>query len=378
MEKLLQSLFWIIFSMIIYTFIAYPIILLILIKIKGKFKINKKIDGNYYPTVTLLISAFNEQEIIREKILNSLDINYDKLEIIVLSDGSTDDTVCICQEFEPEIKLIHFEKNEGKNITLNKALKLIKSEIIVFSDANTFYQKDTIQKMIENFSDVDIGCIGGRLLLTQTDGSNTSKGEGLYWRYEDMLKKLESSLGTLLSVNGGVFAARKNLIHDLEPDVPNDFQIPMNIGAKGYNIVYIDDAIAYEKTTTHFSEEVKRKMRIVNRTFTGYLKLKNEIRGIRLFEMVSHKLIRWFIGIFAFLILFISLLLINNTFYLIILILQIIFYLLALLGYLFHSNFSLIYTPFYISIILISSTIGIIKVFLGKNYTKWLPSSSSR
>ncbi|MCF7885303.1 MAG: glycosyltransferase [Candidatus Marinimicrobia bacterium] len=330
------------------------------------------------PSVLLLISAYNEEKIIREKIDNSLCIEYENLQIVIASDGSTDNTEKICREFEPEIRLIHFDKNEGKNATLNKILSNISSDIVVFTDANTMYKKNTIKKLVGGFSDPKVGCIGGHLMLTQTKDSNTSQGEGLYWCYENMLKQMESDLGELLSTNGGIFAARKKIIEKLEEDVPNDFQIPMNIGAKGYKVIYNSDAIAIEKTSTNFIEEMKRKIRIVNRTFTGFLKFKDSIKGLRLFELISHKLIRWFIGIFALLLLLISIALVNQPLYFWILIAQIIFYFLAFVGFIFHSESNIIYIPFYITIIFIASTIGVLKALTGEKYKKWSPPNTSR
>jgi len=378
MVLLLKIIFWSIIILIFYTFLIYPMILYILAKIKSNYGSAEDKNDKYKPDVALIISAYNEENIIREKIINSLNIDYENLEIVIASDGSTDKTVKICQEFGEKVNLYHYPKNEGKNATLNKVLKDINSEIVVFSDANTFYKKDSITRLVNNFRDKEIGCTIGQLKLTQISSTNTSKGEGLYWQYEHFLKKLESKIGEVLVGNGGIFSARKKLLKNLIKDIPNDFQIPMDIGYQGYKIIYEPKAIGLEKTSAHYLEEMKRKIRIVNRNFNGFIKYFNKIRGIRLFEMISHKVIRWFIGFLAIFLLFINIFLLHQTFYLFIFIMQILFYGSAALAIVLPKKYKIFYIPYYITLIFISSSIGILEFVLGKNYSKWTPPETSR
>lgn len=378
MTLFIEIIFWSIIFIVIYTFFIYPIILYILSKIRDNYGLSEKENNSFNPEVALVISAYNEENIIREKIINSLNIAYENLKIVIASDGSTDNTAKICNEFEEQISLYNYSVNEGKNATLNKVLNNIDSEIVVFSDANTFYKKDAIKKMVNNYQNKEVGCVIGQLKLTQTNSTNTSKGEGLYWKYEHFLKKLESKIGEVLVGNGGIFSARRKLLQNLIDDIPNDFQIPMDIGYQGYKIIYEPKAIGLEKTSAHYLEEMKRKIRIVNRNFNGFVKYFKKIRGIRLFEMISHKVIRWFIGFLAILIFILNIFLIQQPIYLTIFFVQIIFYGLAILAFVLPKKHKIFYIPYYITLIFISSSIGILEFALGKNYSKWTPPETSR
>ncbi|MCF7741303.1 MAG: glycosyltransferase family 2 protein [Candidatus Marinimicrobia bacterium] len=378
MPLFLEIIFWSIIFIVIYTFFVYPIILYILSKISNNYGFSGKENNSFNPEVALVISAYNEENIIREKIINSLNITYENLKIVIASDGSTDNTAKICNEFEEQISLYNYSVNEGKNATLNKVLNNIDSEIVVFSDANTFYKKDAIKKMVNNYQNKEVGCVIGQLKLTQTNSTNTSKGEGLYWKYEHFLKKLESKIGEVLVGNGGIFSARRKLLQNLIDDIPNDFQIPMDIGYQGYKIIYEPKAIGLEKTSAHYLEEMKRKIRIVNRNFNGFVKYFKKIRGIRIFEMISHKVIRWFIGFLAILIFILNIFLIQQPIYLTIFLVQIIFYGLAILAFVLPKKYKIFYIPYYITLIFVSSSIGILEFALGKNYSKWTPPETSR
>jgi len=363
------------FILLLSSYFLYPVILWIY-GFFIKLRINK--TSQYNPAVTLVISAFNEEKVIEKKILNSLKIHYPNLNIVVVSDGSTDNTRAICQKYADRVKLFHFEQNQGKNAALNKTLESIDTEVIVFSDANCFYQEDAVTKLIRNLEDERVGCVVGQLKLMQTDDSDIAKGEGLYWRFEHLLKKLESRIGQLSVANGSIFAVRRKLLNPLESNIANDFQIPMLVGAEGYYVIYEPEAIAFEKTAVNAKEEFHRKVRIVNRGIVGFLKLKLRIRGIRLFEFVFHKLIRWFTGILAVVIFTTSLLLLDNPFFKIMIVLQSIFYLMATVGYLFHRKEKYFYIPYYFCMVHLAATIGIIKVFTGRTFSKWESPSSAR
>lgn len=373
---ILEFLFWLILITIIFTFCGYPLILFL---IGSKIKWNKgEVLPEIYPKVSFIIPVFNEEKVIREKITNSLKLDYPDLDIVVISDGSTDNSVKICKEFSDKIRLFYSNDNKGKNESINSVMPFIDSEIVVFTDANTFYDKKAIKNLVRNFSDHSTGCVVGQLKLYQTENSNIGGGEGIYWKYEHMLKKLESRIGCLLVANGGIFGVRKELIEKLEPDIANDFQIPISVASKGYKVVYEPEAIAYEKTSTDPKEEFSRKVRIVNRGLIGLKKLRSKIRGIRLFEFIFHKFLRWMVGPLSIILFIITMLLIDKAFYLVAFIFQIVFYLLALIGFLTKSNVKLLYFPFYICLVNISSIKAIIDALRGKTYSKWISPETSR
>lgn len=373
---ILEFLFWLILLTVVFTFCGYPLILF-LIGLKRKWN-RREVFSEYYPKVSLIISIFNEEKVIREKIINSLKLDYPDLDIVVISDGSTDNSVEICKKFSNRIRLFYSDDNRGKNESINSVMPFIDSEIVVFTDANTFYDKKAVKNLVRNFSDPSVGCVVGQLKLYQTESSNIGGGEGIYWKYEHTLKKLESGIGSLLVANGGIFGVRRELVEKLESDIANDFQIPMSVASKGYKVVYEPEAVAYEKTSINVKEEFNRKVRIVNRGLIGFQKLRSEIRGIRLFEFIFHKFLRWAAGALAIIFFIISVLLAEETFYLVVLILQIVFYLLALIGFLTKARMKLLYLPFYICLINISSITAIINALRGKTYSKWISPETSR
>ena len=185
---IIEIIFWITVLILGMTFLGYPIILYVF----SLFIRDEQIHSvDSIPKVTLLISAFNESKVIERKIKNSLSLSYPDLEILVISDGSSDGTDAICAQYVPRIRLIHSDSNQGKNYAINQALPQIDSEIIVFSDANAFYKKDAIEHLVKHYILPKVGCVVGNLVLSQTEMSDVSRGEGLYWKYEHFLKILE-------------------------------------------------------------------------------------------------------------------------------------------------------------------------------------------
>lgn len=286
-----------------------------------------KYDPNYHPTVTLLITAYNEETHIKPKIENSLKYltTWQGFQIIIVNDGSTDKTVQYAQEFD-NIQIIDLEHN-GKTAAQNEGLKFVNGEIVVFSDANNIYDSGTIHNLVSRFSDERVGAVCGELKYT-----NEEVDEGLYWKYERMIKRLESRSGKLLGANGSIYAIRKKLYEPLRNDAISDFVEPIIIYGKGYDVVYEPRAIAYEeKPTSTFG----RKKRIVLRSLVSLKYIKHLLitfskRNI-IFTLLSHKIIRWFIPIFMFLIFILNIYLFEtNYIYQLLLMLQIIFYILGI------------------------------------------------
>ncbi|MBN2279910.1 MAG: glycosyltransferase family 2 protein [Candidatus Marinimicrobia bacterium] len=363
----IELIFWIIIFIVVYSFVGYPIILFLLSFFKKKQDV-KFVD--FSPSVTLLISAFNEEAVIKEKIENSLQLEYSNLEIAIVSDGSADKTVDICNEFSDRIKLFDFKENQGKNAALNQALMEIDSDLIVFSDANSIYNKDAILQLVKHFQDEKIGCVNGRLQLI-TDEDQIGNGENIYWNYENILKSLESRFGQLISANGAIFCARKSLLNTMYNDIPNDFFIPIDILTQGCKVVYEPNAVAYEKTAANAENEYKRKVRIINRSFQLFLRYKNKMKGFLKFEFYSHKLIRWMIGVFALLLLVTSALLSSKTLYFVLLLCQVLLYTTGLMSYLLKPKSKIFTLPYYISLIILSSFKAFWDVITGKTYSKW-------
>lgn len=351
---------------LIYVYFGYFIILYLVKKLVHNFVFKKDI----LPKVSLIISAYNEEDIIEQKIKNSLELDYpkDKLEIIVANDGSKDKTSEIVKKY-PEIKLLDYKENEGKTQTQNKAVKEASGEILVFSDANAMYNPDAIKKIVRNFADKSVGAVCGELRYKDINDSGAADGEGLYWKYERILKKWESNIYSTLGANGSIYAIRKELYEPLPADIISDFVEPLMIVKRGYRCIYEPEAISFEKPEGDFKKEFKRKVRIITRSLRGFLYIKDLVKFNFIgFALISHKLLRWLAPIFMIL-LFISNLLYHKDIYLYFLFGQVIFYGFALLGLKFKNK--LFYIPSYFTMVNYAALKAIIKFIKGEKYISW-------
>ncbi|GAW94038.1 glycosyltransferase family 2 protein [Calderihabitans maritimus] len=375
---ILELIFWLLVVLIIYIYLGYPVLIYILTFFKKR---TIRRDDSYLPTVTLIISAYNEGKVIRSKIENTLQLRYpkNKLEVLVASDGSTDETNEIVREFEADgIKLLAFPENRGKTITQNEAVKHASGEIIVFSDANAMYASDAIHKLVRNFADPRVGCVCGELRYKREEDNVAGQGEGLYWRYEQFLKCIESALGNALGANGSIYALRKELYYPLPAEIISDFVEPLMIVAQGYRTVYEDEAISYEEPSSTYQEEFKRKVRIITRSFRGLLYVKHMLNpfryGLLAIGLLSHKLLRWLTGFFLLILLITNFLLaFENGFYQASLILQLAFYLIAYLGYSKRYTSKFFMIPTYFCMVNYASVLGILRFFHGDKMTSWQP-----
>jgi cellulose synthase/poly-beta-1,6-N-acetylglucosamine synthase-like glycosyltransferase len=291
------------FAVIVYVYIGYPMVLKILTLITPK-RI-ALLDEDLIPEVSLLISCYNEVDVIEEKIQNSLAIDYpkDKITIIIISDGSDDGTDEVAKSHAAQgIKLIRQEGRLGKTSAINLAMEQVTSGIVVFSDANAMYNPSAIKKLVRNFADEKVGYVVGAALYTDGETSAAAASEDIYWKYELALKTMESNLHSVVGGDGAIYAIRKNLFITLDAKDINDFVNPLQIVEQGYRGVFEPSAIALEETAGDFSKEAKRKQRIVNRSFRGLMKVKAVLNpfkyGFFSFEVISHKLLRWLMPVF--------------------------------------------------------------------------------
>ncbi|NOZ38318.1 MAG: glycosyltransferase family 2 protein, partial [Gammaproteobacteria bacterium] len=286
----------------IYVYIGYPILLIVLDKlIKGKTLVTADIT----PTVSLVVSCYNEVDVIEQKIRNCMALDYpqDQLEILYVSDGSDDGTDELIKQYCNEyIKLIRQEGRLGKTMGLNLALAEANGEIVVFSDANAMYKTDAIKKLVRNFHDPSVGYVVGAAIYRDEEKSNAGSSENIYWQYEIFIKKIESKLHSVVGGDGAIYAIRKALYLPLEQEDINDFVNPLQIIVQGYRGIFDAQAICYEQTAGDFDKEGKRKQRIVNRSFSGLMKNKTVLNpfkfGFYSLELFSHKLLRWLIPFF--------------------------------------------------------------------------------
>ena len=295
-------IFWICLFLLVYPYLIYPLILKLLARF---FSANGKLAESRedWPAVSFIISAFNEEQVIGEKLENTLALDYpaDKLEIIVISDASddrTDEIVRAWSEKDSRIRLVRQEERRGKSAGLNHGVQAARGEAIVFSDANAMYKRDAIYELVKYFVNPEIGYVMGAALYNDGGDNEATESEGLYWRFELFLKEMESKFYSVVGGDGAIYAIRRNLFWTLKDDDINDFVNPLQIVAKGYRGIFNPRAICYEDAAEAFGKEFRRKRRIVNRSWRAvkrYLGWFNPIRQFRfLFELFSHKVLRWF------------------------------------------------------------------------------------
>lgn len=379
METILIILITVLLGTVFYTYAGYPIILFI----AGLFgRRSERSGSDELPGVALIISAHNEHRIIRDKIENSLQLDYpsDKLRIIVASDGSDDGTNSIVREY-PGVTLKAFDNRSGKSATLNRAVVGLEDEILIFSDANAFYRRDAVRKLVRNFADPDIGCVVGKLVYMDGE-SSVGKGESLYWRYEAFLNWLESRRKSVLVATGTIFAIRRKLYRPVQSDVANDLQIPADIASQGYGVVYEKEAVASEKATSYYREEFMRKYRIIVRGLTGYRHLGGDFgNSFRNFQFISRKLLRWWVGPILTAAYLLNVFLLSNPVFLSLFILQSVFYLLALTGFVTgrgNRQSKFLYIPFYFVTVNAASFYAIAIFLSGKRYAAWDKAETTR
>ena len=246
--------------LLVYIYFGYPFFLFILSKCTKNTKITK---AKIRPSVSLIISCFNEEKVIRDKLENSLSLHYpkQKLQIVVVSDASSDKTENIVREYASQgIKLIRQKERLGKTAGLNLAVSQTTSEIIVFSDANAIYDRNAVIKLVENFADEDVGYVVGHAKYLKRNNS-AARSENTYWRYETFIKNMESKLHSIVGGDGAIYAIRRQLYEPLQHTDINDFVNPLQIILKGYRGVFEPEAICWEETSGSFRKEFNRKIR---------------------------------------------------------------------------------------------------------------------
>jgi len=330
-------LFWVSFSLIVYHLFLYaPFLLLInLFKKRNSYSIGK-IETANLPTITVLCPAFNEEADIEDKIKSFLDLDYPagKIEMIVISDDSTDGTNDIVKCYtDRNVSLIIQKPRGGKQRAHNLVQPNITSDFILSTDANSIFQPDAVTKLVEAIvSNPNIGIVSGELKLIKA--GNADSGEGLYWKYETFLKKMDSAFCSLIGSNGSIYLIRRELFGQIHPKCVDDFERTLIVLSKGYKAVYVPEAIVKEEVTEHAHEEIKRKVRIITREWVALKNnavLLNPFKFCRIsFILISHKLIRWLFFLFM-LIMLISCAMISAPFYQWMLKLQILFYLIGIL-----------------------------------------------
>lgn len=380
-------LFWICLFLIFYTFIGYGFLLFLMVKIKRLIKkpfiFSKE---SPLPTVTLLIAAFNEADIIKEKIENCLALDYpkEKIQIIFITDGSSDETPQIIAQFK-DIQLLHQNIRAGKMAAIKRAIPFIKGEITVFTDANTFLNAPAIQELVKHYQNPKVGAVAGeKRILVDITADASAAGEGFYWKYESLLKKWDYELYSNVGAAGELFSIRTKLYQPIDSDtIIDDHMIAMRIAESGYLIAYEPKAYAVETASADSKEELKRKIRIAAGGIQSILRLKKAANPfhnpILSFQYISHRVLRWAITPWLMLLVFLlnGALWLQNldvSLYKLIFFAQVLFYAASILGYFLESKkikIKILFIPFYFSMMNYAAIAGTFRYFKGKQSAAW-------
>ena len=346
MEKscqVIEILFWIGIGIVFYTYLGYGIVLYLMVKIKELF-VKPRLPRlpETLPEATLLIAAYNEEAIVASKMVNCRQLDYpaDKLRLVWITDGSNDNTNERLKEY-PEVTVLYQPRRQGKTAALNRALPYVNTPYVIFTDANTMLNKGAIKEIIRQFSDPRVGCVAGEKRVEIQAEQGATAGEGIYWKYESALKRLDYRLYSTVGAAGGLFAIGPSLLEQMPPDtLLDDFILSLRIAMKGYKIAYSKEAYALEGASLNMREEEKRKVRISAGGLQSVWRLRGLLNmfryGILSFQYISHRVLRWTLTpvvLFALLPLNLLLACTGHTLYTVILALQLAFYLLGYLGY---------------------------------------------
>ncbi len=375
-----EILFWFSLATLVWVFFGYPVIMILLAKLVGK-KEAPASGQDDLPALSLLICAYNEERVIGEKIQNSLTLDYpkEKLKVIVVSDGSSDRTNEIAASFpDPRLKFITYTDRGGKAKALNTGIGHLSGEIVVFTDANVIFKPDALRRLIAQFSDPQIGGVVGNVVLKSADG--TVAGEGVYSRYEKAVHTAEADLATMITVDGAMYALRKEYVAPIPPDsITDDWFMASGALLAGKKIGWAPSAIGYELAADSVAGEFKRKVRMVaggyQTTFRRAGLFLNPLGHPVVCGMfVSHKLLRWLAMVFMATLLASSILLSGKSgFYLWALVAQAGFYLLAVLGWVLRNQTSAlpVYLPYYFTAVNWGALLGLWRFLAGKQSAAW-------
>jgi len=379
------ALFWISFFIIFYAFAGYGILLYFIIKIKRTLKGKPVLPAaDDLPTCTLIVAAYNEEIFIAEKIKNSLELNYPegKLKLVFITDGSSDKTADIVAGY-PDIIHMHSAERKGKMAAVNRAIDTVTTDVIVFTDANTFLNKDAMVNICRHYADAKVGAVAGEKRVLITEKSDATAGEGFYWKYESKLKVWDSELYSVVGAAGELYSVRTELYeHVPATAIIDDFMVSMLIAKKGYRIIYEPEAYAMETASEDVKEELKRKIRIAAGGLQSVIWLKSLFNPFPLpvlsFQYISHRVLRWTVVPFLMILLVGLNIAIVNTYggaiYQLFLAGQVAFYGMSIFGWMLEARqvkIKIFFIPYYFCMMNYAVIRGIFRYLSGNQSAVW-------
>lgn len=382
-------LFWLLGGLVFYTYLGYGLLAALLVRRRGRRTAPPPLDEAALPPVTLVIAAHNEESCIVAKLENCLELDYprDRLHLIFVTDGSTDNTVALlAAQPKPAIagfSVLHAAERRGKLAAMNRAMTQVRTPIVVFSDANTLVNRDALREIARHFRDPQVGAVAGEKRVRYGLGAGAEGvGEGVYWRYESRLKQIDADLYTVVGAAGELFALRTALYEQLPGDtIIEDFNLSLRIAGRGYRVAYAPTAYAVEGHSASVAEEFKRKVRNASGGVQAILRMPDLLNpfahGWLTFQYVSHRVLRWTITPLALpLLLLVNGLLAQRggRFYRLLWSGQLLFYTLALGGHFAEragQRVRLFYIPYYFCVMNCAVYAGMWRLLRGRQSPVW-------
>ena len=377
----LEILFWTAAFLFLLNYFIYPLAVILLARNSSSRSGEATVPDSYQPSVTLIIAAYNEAKVIRNKIANSLALDYpdNLLEIILVSDGSDDDTHEIALEYaESGIVAMHEPQRRGKSAAINRAAESAGGEILLLSDANNDFNEEAVFAITRPFFNDSIGAVTGAKHIYDDAERESSRGDSAYWKYESAIKQAESRLGSITSGDGEIFAVRKSLFHPIDTRLINDdAAITFDLVKRGYRVAYEPAAKSFEKASKDLLDDYHVKVRMAAGGFQSIAADRRFLFPPRCWFAVSfilHKILRWLTPVFLITLYLGSFLLARNSFYLVLLVLQSIFYAASYYGWMNRKRSDIplyIYIPMYFSVMNLALLFGLFKFLAGGQGVKW-------
>ncbi len=387
---MLKLVFWILLFILFYTYLGYALVVFLIVQIKKIFSPGEnQYDPGYEPEVCLFITAYNEKDYIREKVKNTLALDYPKTKIqyVWVTDGSDDGTPDLLRQY-PRLEVYHLSARRGKMHAMNRGMKFVKAPLVIFSDTNSLLNEKAIREICQKFSDPRVGCVAGEKRICRHAAEDAAgAGEGLYWKLESFVKRMDAEMNTAVGAVGELFAIRSELFEEVETDtILDDFVISLRIAQKGYKIAYTPNAWGEETASQNVREELKRKIRIAAGGMQALFRLRSLLNpfknGLLTWQYVSHKVLRWTLAPVAlFLLFFLNLGIVASehswtapAFFALFFWFQVLCYLLAGVGWFFENRklrFKILFVPYYFLSINYASVRGIFRYLRRKQPAGW-------
>jgi cellulose synthase/poly-beta-1,6-N-acetylglucosamine synthase-like glycosyltransferase len=381
MTLLLAVLFWVAASVLVYAYFGYPLLLALLARQRAA------VAAGNAPTVSMIIAAYNEAGCIEEKVKNALEHNYpkDRLEVIVVSDGSTDETAKLVKEIgDPRVRLFVQAQRQGKNLALNVGAREAKGDILVFTDANAMLTRSALARLVIPFSDPKVALVSGQGLYAAKPGSATEGASNTYVRYEQFLKEREAALGMVAAADGALYAMRHASFQPLAAKEVHDLAHPLQVALARKLCAFVPDAVTIEPPTESGWQEFDRHVRIITqglRVYGTYMpRLLSAGCWKEAWMLTSHRLLRWISAFFLVTVLVTSLLLaLNAPFFGVLFVLQLFFYGAAIAGAALEGQVRtpFLSIPFLFCLVSVAGLQALVEVLRGRSHETWVSTSSS-